>query len=328
MKNIHIIPTDKPSRLFKFANELHLDTIPKDYYKKYNIYITSDEEIKEGHYYYNERLNKVFQAIIKSGYNTVDKEFKIILTTDQDLIKDGVQAIDDEFLKWFVKNPSCDSLEVKKRYSDFTVDPFVGYKIIIPQEEPKQKYEYIGECKGNNDNGCFMDSSGHDCGCFTRISKEEPKFDDSIENSLSIMSIANDMFGKKEELKQELLPDFKITKNIFDFVTDLSDTNKEEPKQDPTLENAKLALRKYILTNKEKVTEDLQEMRKKSGNGRYETLEEASEMFISKYYSGEGYERDIEEAIKFGAKWMEEEMEKLRDFETWKEWKNNDLKDK
>jgi len=41
----------------------------------------------------------------------------------------------------------------------------------------------------------------------------------------------------KKEPKQELLPDFKITKNIFDFVTDLSDTNKEEPKQE-TLEEA------------------------------------------------------------------------------------------
>ena len=27
--------------------------------------------------------------------------------------------------------------------------------------------ELIGECKGNNGNGCFMDSCGHDCGCFS-----------------------------------------------------------------------------------------------------------------------------------------------------------------
>jgi hypothetical protein len=39
--------------------------------------------------------------------------------------------------------------------------------------EPKQEYKYIGECKGNNDNGCFMESPGHDCGCFKRIQKEE-----------------------------------------------------------------------------------------------------------------------------------------------------------
>jgi hypothetical protein len=35
---------------------------------------------------------------------------KVVLTTDQKLIKDGVQAIDDEFLDWLVKNPSCESL--------------------------------------------------------------------------------------------------------------------------------------------------------------------------------------------------------------------------
>jgi hypothetical protein len=39
----------------------------------------------------------------------------------------------------------------------------------------KQEYEYAGECNGNNGNGCFMDSPGHDCGCFTKVPKEEPK---------------------------------------------------------------------------------------------------------------------------------------------------------
>jgi hypothetical protein len=45
----------------------------------------------------------------------------------------------------------------------------------IPQEEPKQEYEYIGECNGNNDNGCFLDSCGHDCGCFERVLKQSKK---------------------------------------------------------------------------------------------------------------------------------------------------------
>jgi len=39
--------------------------------------------------------------------------------------------------------------------------------IKMTKEEPKKEYKYIGECKGNNGNGCFMDSCGHDCGCFT-----------------------------------------------------------------------------------------------------------------------------------------------------------------
>jgi len=38
---------------------------------------------------------------------------KIILTTDQDLIKDGVQSIDDEFLEWFCsKNGEVDFVKV------------------------------------------------------------------------------------------------------------------------------------------------------------------------------------------------------------------------
>ena len=49
MKNIHILSTDKPSRLLKFANKLIFDneTEVKDKRNQF-IYITNDEEIKEG----------------------------------------------------------------------------------------------------------------------------------------------------------------------------------------------------------------------------------------------------------------------------------------
>ena len=148
MKNIHLFPTEKPSRLLNIANQLHLDIIPSDYYKKYNIYITSNEQIKERDWLFaNQGVNKVIQ--LKEGdypYGSInnkgDKIFhskhwksKIILTTDQDLIADGVQAIDDEFLEWFVKNPSCEFVEVDKPISRGI--PLLGYRIIIPQEEPK-----------------------------------------------------------------------------------------------------------------------------------------------------------------------------------------------
>jgi hypothetical protein len=62
------------------------------------------------------------------------------LSTDQDLIEDGIQAIDDEFLKWFIKNPSCESVEVKFIYEGFEID---CYKIIIPQEEPKTNLDRL-----------------------------------------------------------------------------------------------------------------------------------------------------------------------------------------
>ena len=66
---------------------------------------------------------------------------KIILTTDQDLIKEGVQAIDDEFLEWFVKNPSCEWVEIEKMFNvvQFTSREFI-YKIIIPKEEQTKCY--------------------------------------------------------------------------------------------------------------------------------------------------------------------------------------------
>jgi hypothetical protein len=67
---------------------------------------------------------------------------KIILTTDQYLITDGVQAIDDEFLEWFVNNPSCEFVEIRKYHSGILSDITEitsSLKIIIPQEEPKQE---------------------------------------------------------------------------------------------------------------------------------------------------------------------------------------------
>jgi hypothetical protein len=65
---------------------------------------------------------------------------EILLSTDTELQKNGIQAIDDEFLEWFVKNPSCEWVEVESMINmiQFTPREFI-YKIIIPQEEPKQE---------------------------------------------------------------------------------------------------------------------------------------------------------------------------------------------
>jgi hypothetical protein len=141
MKNIFIIPTNKPSRLAKHSSgSFHIVSYiahKKGLYKMTNqhIYITSDEEIKEVDWVIECSLNWVFKMHKHGLPNYNPNKKKIILTTDPDLIKDGVQAINDKFLEWFVKNSSCEFVEFKRRYSDFTVDPFVGYEIFIPQEE-------------------------------------------------------------------------------------------------------------------------------------------------------------------------------------------------
>jgi hypothetical protein len=175
MKNIHLIPTDKPSRLWtnNLKRRLVLDEFPSQHPTNIakNIYIASDKEIKEGDWVItngglrfvtsiNNDKSKTFTddgSISKqspSPYCYLEHYKKIILTTDQDL--DGVQAIDDEFLEWFVKNPSCEEVKVEKENicarchsndvdecwsakecSDGRYDK-IKYKIIIPKEEPKQ----------------------------------------------------------------------------------------------------------------------------------------------------------------------------------------------
>jgi len=160
MKNIHILPTDKPSILIKdiwkntFSLIENFNTKHTDF-KAQNIYITNSEEIKVGDYVNGGDWNEIEKIkhqkevdnlkLYKDGDFTVPYR-KIILTTDQDLIKDGVQAIDDEFLEWFVQNPSCEEVEVdlvsvNEFGSEITVngygfDKFI-YKIIIPKKEPK-----------------------------------------------------------------------------------------------------------------------------------------------------------------------------------------------
>jgi hypothetical protein len=82
-------------------------------------------------------MDGIFQYKGKVNLPDVELPKKIILTTDQDLIKDGVQAIDDEFLEWFVKNPSCEWVEIQCRYNFYAGQDLTHYKIIIPQEEPR-----------------------------------------------------------------------------------------------------------------------------------------------------------------------------------------------
>jgi hypothetical protein len=143
MKNIHLLPTDKASRLYEFGGQIILTNELTDAFRNQNIYITSDEEIKEGDLVTDGKLVGYYSfdedgcPIIKSskddrvyGFGLSPHSKKIILTTDQDLIKDGVQAIDDDFLEWFVKNPSCQY----GGYKNIDWD-----KIITQKEEPKQE---------------------------------------------------------------------------------------------------------------------------------------------------------------------------------------------
>jgi hypothetical protein len=169
--NIHVVPTNKPSRLgylTKKGKEVYKDLRLFDILmpqildsENQHIYITYKEEIKEGWYFNNAKaFNKPVYVKnedikgLKSLYGVNPNHLqKIILTDNQDLNKDGIQEIDDEFLKWFVKNPICEKIGVtfgcmeirscKCDSNERCLKP--GYKIIIPKEEVLLQSSIDGE---------------------------------------------------------------------------------------------------------------------------------------------------------------------------------------
>jgi hypothetical protein len=141
MKNVHLLPTNKPSRLSILSSgklNFGAEIMSSSNSKLQHIYITSDEGIKEGDWVYHKLLKSIFKIDLKEVSQEYVEErkniLKVILSTDQDLIKDGVQPIEDYFLEWFVKNPSCEFVEVKNYPLNFGG---TLYKIMIPREETK-----------------------------------------------------------------------------------------------------------------------------------------------------------------------------------------------
>jgi hypothetical protein len=143
MRNVHLITKEQEG-----ADVLH----------QY-LYITNDEEIKEGDWILPpSNIPVKYDGQKYKGDEPLKCWKKIILTTDPDLIADGVQAIDNEFLEWFVKNPSCERVKLDStckclecgssvksscEYA-YKCRPRIFYKIIIPQEEPN-KTHYLDE---------------------------------------------------------------------------------------------------------------------------------------------------------------------------------------
>jgi hypothetical protein len=154
MEDLFLLQTEKPSVLglhFDIIKEGRLDYAPNFCFTEFNrtrnfqhnphhIYITNSEEIK-----LNDYITDGYIVLQWKDDSSLLGRKKVILTTDQDLIKDGVQAIEYEFLEWFFKNPSCEEVGIKVEFMqtpDYLKDGFY-YKIVIPQEEPKQEIELI-----------------------------------------------------------------------------------------------------------------------------------------------------------------------------------------
>jgi len=224
MKNIHVLPTDKPSRLYFYKGD---DTNPTQYglrslkslpfkysFTNQHIYITSDEVKKNGEWVLS-NINEIVKFCSLYCQNSYKK---IILTTNLDLIKDGVQSIDDDFLEWFVKNPSCEEV-------DFEVvdDNIQWYKIINPRKNfyCGDEVDYGDKCSEQCD-GC-VNSTGVDYGYLTEEPKQEtlPQFGTKEFNDLATQYFGGKLSTKlhkgevvdesyPKEFKQETLEDIKL----------------------------------------------------------------------------------------------------------------------
>jgi hypothetical protein len=190
MKNIFLIPTPNESRLWRDldSNKLRFDNISKPNSNECTkcsneyVYITTDSKFVRDEYITDGI--EVIKATPKlvNAQGLVDRRDwkKIIITTDLELIKDGVHPIGEEFLKWFVLNPTCVKVEVV-------------YGLFNPMGRQVDPNDL-----GQNHSKCVWKYK-------IITTKEEPKFENSIENTINIMDMANSMFGKKEEQKQHLI---------------------------------------------------------------------------------------------------------------------------
>ena len=172
MKNIFLIPTDKPSRLYYHSDLKQLvltnKTMLREFVINQNIYITSNSKFVRDEYITDGvEVMKATPKLVEAQ-GLVDRRDwkKILMTTDPELIKDGVHPIGEDFLQWFVKNPTCIKVEVV--YGLFNpmgrqVDPndlgqnhskcVWKYKIITTKEEQKQ--HLIDMMKGDEELGLY-----------------------------------------------------------------------------------------------------------------------------------------------------------------------------
>jgi hypothetical protein len=288
MKNIHVLQTDQPSRLVlrDVDNKLILHTpITQWHGKSQNIYITNSEEIKDGDWYYDLNLNKIKKALEVESDRIYYTRYhctipinakKIILTTDQKLIKDGVQAIDDEFLQWFVQNSSCEWISVENHV--------VGSGFTHIGKTPSKKERL----RGCYDNGEQITGKWEDCYKYKIIipSKEQTQLVSSNE---------------------DIIPDYSQPKSHLESILEKLD-KEEEPKQEyPTCGCG---------SNWFNITAKNKPFCFKCGKGtKQETLEEAAETYSENWedITGLDYENCVPSEInkidfKAGAKWQQENL--------------------
>jgi hypothetical protein len=143
MQNLFLLPTTNPTRIHYYDSDspLGLSKEPLNWKEGRHLYITSNEDIKKGDWCLIDGT-----IVLKKNQNPtplVNTNIKkIILTTDQDLIKDGVQAVPEDFLVWFVKHFDIEFIEYENNYNRGNGKTY--YKPIIPNKRLKTEIDWSG----------------------------------------------------------------------------------------------------------------------------------------------------------------------------------------
>jgi hypothetical protein len=234
MKNIHLLPTDKPSRLC-YDRDDNLLFAPNAGFTygdgKQHLYITDDSEIKDRNCWVTNG-DDILKPLNRYSLEYASRYWeKIILTTDQDLIADGVQAIDDEFLKWFIKNPSCEYADVKKT---FITNSGLGYKEYAVLNSDFKVLEVVATLSQSSykiGEVTKLDDYEYDIAYKIIISKEEHKkfINCKCTNALEAENCIINC-GHGEEPKQETLEEAALNiipdRNIVGWVDSYSATER------------------------------------------------------------------------------------------------------
>lgn len=113
---IVLLPTDKPTGIFTDKNgKLYFSKVSKvrEYAEGRNLYILSDEEIKEGDWIYHS-LDKEPIQYFKEKYNVVNNPatygYKKIIATNNTAL--NITLIKDKFITLYCENP-VDEVEIQ-----------------------------------------------------------------------------------------------------------------------------------------------------------------------------------------------------------------------
>jgi hypothetical protein len=145
-KNLFVIPTNNPSRVYGILGSYRLGLTSNDPFYTENfgggtqnkhIYVTNNDYIGLSYYLDGDLVRK--GVVDDKDYWEVRKDYKkIIFTTDPKLIEDGVQPIPDEFLEWFVE-------KVNANVNIISIDLFTRFSRVITKAENQELETIISE---------------------------------------------------------------------------------------------------------------------------------------------------------------------------------------